>query len=125
MTLLNQWKNKHSFGSLTYDICVQDDKLSNTAMVLRACRVPHATAFMATLSPCGKEKGEKALRGAGSLGTSKDQVTGTLEIAAKEVGGGGLIQIAANSIRNHTEARVHICKGRHAAVCRASLLERG
>lgn len=28
--------------------------------------MPHATAFMASLLPCGKERGEKALGGAGS-----------------------------------------------------------
>ena len=66
MTLLHQWKNKHGFGSLAYDICVWRDKLSDTAAVLRARRVPRAVALAATSSPRGKERGEEALRGAGS-----------------------------------------------------------
>lgn len=51
-------------------------------------------AFMAASSRRGKERGEKALRGAGSWAGSKDPVTETLEIAAKEVGGGELQQTA-------------------------------
>lgn len=56
-----------------------------------------------------------------------DPVVGTLEVAAKEVGGGVLIRVAANSIRNHIKVRGHVCKGGHAGLCfpRASLLEWG
>lgn len=80
---------------------------------------------MATSSTCGKERGGKALRGAGSWRGcgSEDPVAETLEIAAKEVVGGKLIQMAANGFRNHVKARGPTCKGGHAAVCRASLLE--
>lgn len=91
MTLLNQWKNKHSFGTLTYDTCVQDDKLRNIAAVLQAYHMPYATAFVAASLPCGKERGEKALRRARIWLGSEDPVAGTLEIAAKELGGGKLI----------------------------------
>lgn len=89
MILLNQWKNKHGFGSLTCNLCVQDDKLSSTAVVLRARRLPHAMAFVTASLPCGKERGEKVLRGARSWRAPEYPVAGTLEIAAKEVGGAG------------------------------------
>lgn len=52
-------------------------------------------------------------------------MSGTLEVAAKEIGGGKLLQIAANGIRNHIQARGHVCKGGHTVVCRALLLEWG
>lgn len=59
------------------------------------------------------------------LGGPEDLVSGTLEVAAKEIGGGKLLQIAANGIRNHIQARGHVCKGGHTVVCRALLLEWG
>lgn len=89
MILLNQWKNKRGFGSLTCNLCVQDDKLSSTAAVLRARCLPHAMAFVTASLPCGKERGEKVLRGARSWRAPEYLVAGTLEIAAKEVGGAG------------------------------------
>lgn len=89
MILLNQWKNKHGFGSLTHDLCVQDDKLSSTAVVLRARCLPHAMAFVAASLPCGKEREEKVLRGTRSWRTSEYPVAGILGIASKEAGGAG------------------------------------
>lgn len=87
MILLNQWKNKHSFGSLTCDLCVQDDKLSSSAVVLRGHHLPHAVAFMTASLPCGKERGEKVLSGTRSWRASEYPVAGTLEIAVQEAGG--------------------------------------
>lgn len=89
MILLNQWKNKHGFGSLTYDLCVQDDKLRSTAVVLWAHRLPHAMAFLTASLPCGKERGEKVLSRARSWRAAEYPVGGTLEIAAQEAGGAG------------------------------------
>lgn len=99
MILLNQWKNKHGFGSLTCDLCVQDDKLSSTAVVLRARRLPHAMAFVTASLPCGRERGEKVLRGARSWRASEYPVAGTLEIAAEEAGGTGGSGVKKNACK--------------------------
>lgn len=87
MTLLNQWKNKQSFGLLTYDICVWDDKFRNIAAVLRAHHMPHATVFVATSSSRGKERGEKALRGAGSWSGPRTQSQGPWKLLPRRLVG--------------------------------------
>lgn len=81
--LLNLWKNKHGFGSLTHDLCVQDDKLSSTAVVLRACCLCDSIIALG--------KGERR-EGTSLVPSSKESeypVTGTMEIAAQKDGGAG------------------------------------
>lgn len=99
MILLNQWKNKHRVGSLTYDLCVQDDKLSSSAVVFQACRLPHAMAFMTASLPCGKER--RYLAGQGAGGCLSTQLQGPWKLLPRRLGEQGVMELKGTTANSH------------------------
>lgn len=101
MILLNQWKNKHSFGSLARDLCVQDDKLSSTAVVLQAHRLPHAVAFVSASLPCERREERRYLVGQGAGGYLSTQLQGPWKLLSRRLGEQGVMELKGTTANNH------------------------